>query len=144
MNILQVVIIIFLILEGLNVLVLYRKPIMQQGNGIGIFKVVDDVEKNENIYALVKYLTSWIANAKLIFIALGIVVVMFGDETVQLHAALAFVFSIFMFYFTLYPVLKKLDDEGQIRPSGYSKTLAWTILSFMLLFIAGIIYYLVA
>lgn len=142
MNILQVVIIVFLILETLNVLVLYRNPAMKEGNGIGIFKVLEDVEKDENIYQLVKYLTTWIANAKVIFIALGIVVVLFGDETVQFHAALAFVFSIFIFYFTLYPILNKLDSEGKIKPAGYSKTLAWTILSFMLTFIAGIVYYL--
>lgn len=143
MNILQVVIIVFLILETLNVLVLYRNPTMKEGNGIGMFKVVNDIDKDENVYQLIKYLTSWIANAKVIFIALGIVVVIFGDEQVQLHAALAFVFSIFMFYFTLYPILHKLDMEGKISPAGYSKTLAYTILSFMLTFIAGIVYYLV-
>jgi len=142
MNILQVVIIVFLILETLNVLVLYRNPTMKEGNGIGIFKIIDDIEKDESTYQLIRYLTNWIANAKLIFIALGIVIIIFGNETVQLHAALAFTFSIFMFYFTLYPILKKLDDEGKIRPAGYSKTLAYTILSFMLTFIAGIVYYL--
>ena len=144
MNVLQIVIIVFLVLELLNVLVLYTRPGMKEGNGIGIFKAYADVEKDENVYLLVKYLTTWIANAKVIFIALGITVVIFGDETTQFHAALAFIFSIFMFYFTLYPILKKLDDEGKLTQRGYSKTLAWTILSFILTFIAGIIYYLIA
>lgn len=141
MNILQVVISVFLVLETLNVIVLYRQPCMKQGNGIGIFKVVEDIENQERVFNLVKYLTTWIANAKLIFVALGIVIIIFGDEVVQLHAAFAFVFSILLFYITLYPILNKLDQEGEIVPKGYSKTLAYTILSFVLTFIVGIIIY---
>ena len=143
MNILQIVICVFLLLETLNIIVLYRKPDMKQGNGLGIFKVLEDIDKQDRVYQLFRYLTTWIANAKVIFVALGITVVIFGDEVVQLHAALAFVFSILMFYFTLYPILKKLDDKGEIFPVGYSKTLAYTILSFVLTFIFGIIIYLV-
>jgi hypothetical protein len=141
MNILQVVISVFLVLESLNVIVLYRQPSMKQGNGIGVFKVVEEIEHQERIFSLIKYLTTWIANAKLIFVALGIVIVIFGDEVIQLYAAFAFVFSILLFYITLYPILKRLDDKGEIIPKGYSKTLAYTILSFVLTFIVGIIIY---
>ena len=143
MNILQVVISVFLLLEVLNILVLYRKPSMKEGNGLGIFKVLDDIEPGNQVHHLIRYLTNWIANAKFIFVALGIVVIIFGDEVVQFHAALALAFSIMMFYFTLYPILKKLDEEGQLAVRGYSKTLAYTILSFFLTFIAGIVIYLI-
>lgn len=139
MNILQVVIIVFVVLEILNICVLYFSPFRKEGNGIGVFKTVEGIEDGSDVYKLVKYLTSWIANAKLIFVALAITIVIFGDETVQLHAALALIFSTFMFYITLYPILKKLDIEGKIEPKGYSKTLAYSILSFILIFIAGII-----
>lgn len=144
MNILQIVIIVFLVLETLNIIVLYSNPRMKQGNGVGIFKVLDNIDQEGQVYQLIKYLTTWIANAKVIFVALGITIVIFGDETVQLHAALAFVFSILMFYVTLYPILNKLDKEGNISPSGYSKTLAYTILSFVATFIVGIILHLIS
>jgi hypothetical protein len=142
MNILQIVIAVFLVLETLNIIVLYKKPMMKQGNGVGIFKVIEDIDQQDRVFQLIKYLTTWIANAKLIFVALGVVVIIFGDEVVQFHAALALVFSILMFYITLYPILKKLDMEGEIIPVGYSKTLAYTILSFVLTFIFGIVIYL--
>ena len=48
MNILQVVIIVFLILEILNVVVLYTKPGMKEGNGIGIFKAFEAVVNRKN------------------------------------------------------------------------------------------------
>lgn len=144
MNILQIVIIVFLVLETLNVLVLYRNPRMKEGNGIGIFKVVGELENDKRISQLVQYLTTWIANAKLIFIMVSIVVVIFGDEMVQLHTVIALIFSIFMFYFTLYPLLKKLDDDNELVISGYSKTLAYTILSFILTFIVGLIIHFVS
>lgn len=143
MNILQVVISVFLLLEIMNIIVLYRKPEMKEGNGIGIFKVLDDIEPGNQVHQLIRYLTNWIANAKFIFVALGIVVIIFGDDAVQFHAALALAFSIMMFYFTLYPILKKLDEEGQLAVKGYSKTLAYTILSFFLTFIAGVVIYLI-
>lgn len=142
-NILQIVISVFLVLEVLNILVLYRKPEMKEGNGLGIFKVLDEIEPGNQVHQLIRYLTNWIANAKFIFVSLGIVVVIFGDEVVQFHAALALAFSIMMFYITLYPILKKLDQEGQLAIKGYSKTLAYTILSFFLTFITGVVIYLI-
>jgi hypothetical protein len=141
MNILQVVIIVFVVLEILNICVLYFSPFRKEGNGIGIFKTVEGIDTGSDVYKLVQYLTSWIANAKLIFVALAITIVIFGDEITQLHAAFALIFSTFMFYITLYPILRKLDTQGKIEPRGYSKTLAYTILSFILVFIGGIIIY---
>lgn len=141
MNILQVVIIVFVVLESLNIVVLYLKPEMKEGNGIGVFKTLHEIDPDGQVYKLIRYLTNWVANVKLIFVALAITIVIFGDEIVQLHAALALIFSTFMFYITLYPILKKLDDENQLLVQGYSKTLAYTILSFILTFIAGIILY---
>lgn len=141
MNILQIVISVFLFLEILNILVLYLKPETKRGNGLGIFKDLEKLKENKEVYQLFKYLTNWIANAKLIFVSLGITIVIFGNEIVQFHAALALVFSTLMFYITLYPILSKMDDNNRLNPKGYSKTLAYTILSFILTLIFGLILY---
>lgn len=143
MNILQVIILVFCTLELLNILVLYTKPGMKEGNGVGIFKVMHELDEEDRTYFLVKYLINWVANVKLIFVALAITIVIFGTEIVQFHAVLALIFSTFMFYVTLYPILKKLDDENLLITKGYSRTLAFTILSFILMFIAAIIIFLV-
>jgi len=116
---------------------------MKEGNGVGIFKVMHELDEEDRTYFLVKYLINWVANVKLIFVALAITIVIFGTEIVQFHAVLALIFSTFMFYVTLYPILKKLDDENLLITKGYSRTLAFTILSFILMFIAAIIIFLV-
>lgn len=143
MNILQVVILVFVVLEILNIVVLYTSPTMMEGNGLGIFKKIHEIDENGETFQLIRYLTNWVANAKMIFAALAITIIIFGDETTQFHAALALMFSTLMFYFTMYPILKKMDMEGKLLKRGYSKTLAYTILSFILTFIAGIIIYLI-
>ena len=143
MNILQIIIIVFCVLELLNILVLYTKPTMKEGNGIGIFKTVHEIDPDSQVLELVKYLTNWVANVKLIFVSLAITIVIFGNELTQFHAVLALIFSTFMFYVTLYPILNKLDKENQLVISGYSKTLAYTILSFIIMFILGLIIYII-
>jgi len=143
MNILQVVIIAFCLLETLNVLVLYTKPTMKKGNGIGVFKVLSEVDETDPMFALIKYLTNWVANVKVIFIALAITIVIFGNETTQFYAVIALLLSILLFYITLFPILKKLDDVNMLTPKGYSKTLAYTILSFLLMFIIALLLFMV-
>ncbi len=141
MNILQVVILVFVVLEILNILVLYTSPTMKEGNGVGMFKKIHEIDPEGETFQLIKYLTNWVANAKVIFAALAITIVIFGSETAQMHAAFALIFSTLMFYFTMYPILKKVDEEGRLMKRGYSKTLAYTILAFILTFIAGLIIY---
>src|SRR6056297_2493032 len=143
MNILQVAIIVFCFLEGLNILVLYTKPMMKKGNGIGVFKVLNEVDQKGQMFSLIKYLTNWVANVKVIFIALAITIVILGNETTQFYAVIALILSILLFYATLFPILKKLDDANMLTPKGYSKTLAYTISSFLLMFIVAIIVFLV-
>jgi hypothetical protein len=141
MNILQIVILVFVSLEILNIIVLYTSPTMKEGNGIGMFKTIHEIDEGSELFQLIKYLTNWVANVKVIFAALAITIVIFGDETTQMHAAFALIFSTFMFYFTMYPIIKKMDNEGRLLKRGYSKTLAYTILSFILTLIAGIVIY---
>lgn len=141
MNVLQIVIILFVFMELLNVLVLYSSPTLKIGNGMGIFKKVQELDKDGEVFQLIKYLTNWVANVKVIFIVLAITIVIFGDETTQIHAAFALIFSTLLFYLTMYPIIKKIDQEGRLEKTGYSKTLARTILAFILTIGIGLILY---
>jgi len=116
---------------------------MKKGNGIGVFKVLSEVDETDPMFALIKYLTNWVANVKVIFIALAITIVIFGNETTQFYAVIALLLSILLFYITLFPILKKLDDVNMLTPKGYSKTLAYTILSFLLMFIIALLLFVV-
>ena len=46
---------------------------------------------------------------------------------------IALIASIVTFYWKLYPIIKKMDNSGQITPEGYSKTLAMMISIFILM-----------
>jgi hypothetical protein len=135
MNILQIGISVFVFIEFLNIIMLYFMPESKIGNGVGVFNDYLDVKENSEVSDFVGYLINWVAGAKLIFIMIGIVVVVFGNYNTQLFTVVALILSILSFYWRLFPTIKKLDKAGKISPSGYYKTLNYMILSFVIGFI---------
>ncbi|MBU1019597.1 MAG: hypothetical protein KJ847_00165 [Firmicutes bacterium] len=132
MNILEIGIGVFVFIEFLNIFVLYFMPESKMGNGVGVFddyhRLNDDHESND----FVGYLINWVAGAKLIFIMIGIVVIIFGNYHTQLFTVVALILSILSFYWRLFPTILKLDKAGKISPKGYSKTLNFMIMSFLI------------
>jgi len=141
MLILNIAIIIFIIMESLNVLVLYFNPKMQIGNGVGIFNGFHQSQKDENEKLFVKYLINWIANAKVIFIVLLLVILFTGTEIVKLYTCIGMVLSITLYFISLHPIIKNLDEANMITPKGYSKGLGIMIAGFMVMFTAAIVIY---
>ncbi len=139
MNILAVIICLFIILEGANVVLLYFFPQSRKGNGVGVFDAYEKSKEIPEVHDLVKYLVNWIAGSKLIFIALLTVIAITGDEQTQSFSVIALIISTSTFYWRLYPLIKSMDAQSQITPKGYSKTLAIMIATFMLVFITGVV-----
>jgi hypothetical protein len=139
MNILIVLISVFIVLEGLNVVLLYFRPSSNKGNAMGAFKALDKAKRDPEVYALVKYLINWVAGTKLIFIGLLIVIIFTADNNTLIFAVIALIISIATFYWRLYPAIKSMDKDDQIKPKGYSKTLVLMISVFILAFIIGLI-----
>ena len=134
MNILQIGILVFVLIETLNVLTLYFNPNFKYGNGIGVFNDYQELKDSKHS-EFIHYLINWVAGAKLIFIMIGIVVVIVGNEQTQLFTCIALIMSILSFYYKLFPAIKRLDKKGGIDPKGYSKTLNYMILSFIIGFL---------
>ncbi len=140
--ILDIAIIIFLILETANVLILYFKPGFEKGNGVAIFKEWNKSKDDEKQYLFTKYLYTWVANSKLVFIMLLIVVLAFGSEMLKLHAIIALIISIGAYFVTLRPIIKRIDEIDGLEVKGYSKTLNTMIIGFEFLFgLAIVLYY---
>jgi hypothetical protein len=139
LNILQIGILIFAIIEVGNVMMLYFMPGSRMGNGVGVFNAWEASKKDENIHELMKYLVYWVAGAKLIFIMMGIVVIVWGDIWVQLFTVVALIISIASFFWRLFPMIRRLDKKGEITPKGYNKTLALMIAAFIIGFLAVLI-----
>lgn len=139
--ILKIAILIFLVMELSNIVILYFKPNFPYGNSMNTFKQWHAAQHQEADRLFVQYLVNWVANCKLIFLALLAVVLLFGGETITLCAVIATIFSIAIYFVTLHPILAKLDAMGEIQPKGYSKTLAWTIGAFIAMFSAALVLY---
>lgn len=88
-----------------------------------------------------QYLVNWVANCKLIFLALLVVVVLLGNEIITVCAVMATILSIAIYFVTLHPIIKQLDEMEEIQPKGYSKTLALTIGAFMVMFSGALVLY---
>ncbi|MFI3252231.1 MAG: hypothetical protein R3Y60_03725 [bacterium] len=134
MGILDYAIIFFIVMELTNVIVLYFKPQFPYANGIAVFDSYEDAKKDEPMYLFVKYLKNWVANVKLIFIVLLMVIVAFGDETLKVAAVIVLILSIFVYYISLHPLIRKLDKMDKISPKGYSNILFAMITGFIVIF----------
>ena len=139
MNILTIVIVGFLILESTNVIALYFFPGSKLANSPGVFNAWEKSKNDPEIHNFVKYLVNWVAGTKLIFILLLIVIVVTAKEqTLPIYGA-ALVISIASFFWRLFPLIRKMDQDDQVAPKNYSSVLGWMILIFILIFSTAIL-----
>lgn len=139
--ILKAAILIFVVMELSNILVMYFKPNFKYGNSMNTFKQWYKAQEKEPERLFVKYMVNWVANCKLIFLALLVVVVLLGNEIITVCAVMATILSIAIYFVTLHPIIKQLDEMEEIQPKGYSKTLALTIGAFMVMFSGALVLY---
>lgn len=139
MTILKIVFFMFVVLEALNVLMMYIAPGSKKGNGVGVFNAWEKSKEIPEVHAFVRYLVYWVAGTKLIFIGLLLVIAFTGTETTQIWAGIIMVITIASYYWKLHPLIKTMDHENGISPKGYSKTLGIMIGSFMGVYVIALI-----
>lgn len=136
---LSIAIVVFVVLESLNIAMLYFQPGSRLGNGVGVFNAFEASKAEPPVHELVRYLINWVAGTKLIFVGLLIVIVATGSAETKLAAVLVLIASILSFFWRLFPALRRLDLDGQLTPKGYSKTLGLMIGCFVAGFAAAVI-----
>lgn len=142
MNILDLSILMFVIMESANVIILYFKPEFKYGNGVSVFKNFENAKKkDDDNYLFIQYLVNWVAGVKLIFIVLLIVILFLGDDLLKVYSIVVVILSILTYFFRLAPIMKKLDSKNMLKPSGYSKTLDAMIIFFIVMFTSSLIIY---
>lgn len=139
MTILPIVLAIFTIFELLNILMLYTKPGSQHGNSIGFFFAYEQSKENKEVHALVKYLVYWVAGTKLIFIGLLTIIILTGSWLTQLFAVIVLLLTTSTFFWKMYPIIQKMDKNNQLIVNGYSKKLAFMIISFLIMFFVALL-----
>ena len=136
---LKIAIALFVVLEIGNIMILYFLPDSKLANAMGYFKAWEKSKSDPEVYEMAKYLVNWVAGTKLIFIMLlGILFFTANESTLVLTAA-AMIISISSFYWRLFPSMRKMDQQGQIDPKNYSRTLGWMILGMIVLFAGAIV-----
>ncbi len=133
----KIAIIAFIILEMGNIMMMYFLPDSKMGNGVGVFKAWEKSKIDPEIHNFAKYMVNWVAGTKVIFILLLIVFLVWGDDKTLPFVGVAMTLSIATFFFRLFPIMKDMDQKGQVDPKGYSKTLRWMILGMILVFSAA-------
>jgi hypothetical protein len=134
MNIITIVIIVFLILEATNVVTLYFFPGSKYANGVGVFKAWEKSKRDPEIHHFVNYLINWVAGTKLIFILLLLVILYTADEQSLILTGVAMAIAIASFFWRLFPLIRKMDQDEQIDPKNYSSVLGWMITGMILVF----------
>lgn len=139
MTIIKIVISVFVFLELSNVLMLYFVPGSRNANAVGIFTAWEKSKQYPEIHDFVKYLVYWIAGTKLIFLLLLIVIILFADAETQRMSLLALIIAILSFYWRLFPLIRKMDRNGQIEPKNYSVMLGIMIFIFVAIFLIAFV-----
>lgn len=139
MTFIVIAIIGFLLLESTNVAVLYFFPDSKLANSVGVFTAWEKSKDDPEIHDFVKYLVSWVAGTKLLFILLLVVILLTADEQTLLLTGIALVMSIAVFFWRLYPLVRKMDRDGNLDPRNYSSVLGWMILGMIIVFSAAVL-----
>lgn len=143
MTILDIAILIFIIMETGNICILYFAPDSRLGNGVAVFDGWEKSKADQDGHLFVRYMTNWVAGTKLIFIVLLLIILLFGDDAIKPWAVGVMILSIATYFWRLHPIIKELDNRGQITPKGYSKALFGMILGFIVMFSGALVLYLI-
>ncbi len=137
-----------MVLEFGNVLMMYLKPEFKVSNGVGVFNAWNKSKGNEEVHNLAKFLVRWVANTKLIFIVLLLVILLIPVPDLQLYSTLVIAVTSMLFFFTMFPIMRKMDKKGQISPKNYSIILFFEVflisgafLTVFILSVTGIVPY---
>lgn len=130
-----IVIVVFIVLEVSNVLALYFAPSSKYANAPGVFTAWEKSKQYPEIHDFIRYLVFWVAGAKLIFLLLLAVIIVFGDVNLQEMTLPALAIATASFFWRLFPLIRQMDKSGHIEPKNYSIILGVMIFVFITVFV---------
>ena len=113
MTLVKIVVSAFMLLELSNVLALYFAPGSKYANAVGVFTAWEASKRDPEIHDFVRYLVYWVAGAKLIFLLLLAVIVLYGDAQVQRMSLVALAVATSSFYWRLFPLIRTWTGAGR-------------------------------
>jgi hypothetical protein len=140
MSAIKVCMLVFVVIEILNMLELYFMQDQCKFNGLCIFRGWEKAKEDPDVHELLRYLINWLAGIKMIVIGLVLILVFTAPEKTLLFAAVALIITIGSFFWRMVPMIRRADAAGRIQPAGRSRSLAWMVASLeigLVLTIAG-------
>ena len=139
MNAIHIGLLVFVIIETLNMLELYFMQDNCVSNDICLFSGWEKSKADQEVHGLIRYLLNWLAGMKMIVIGLVLVLIFTAPELTLILAAISMVITIGSFYWRMYPIICKADADGQIKPKGRSRMLGMMVAGLQLSFIVTIL-----
>jgi hypothetical protein len=136
----RIVILAFILLELSNVFALYFAPGSKYANAVGVFTAWEKSKQDPETHLFIRYLVNWVAGTKLIFLLLLAAIALFGSSDLQRISLAALSLATLSFYWRLFPLIKRMDQNGQIKPEKYSLVLAVMIAVFIIFFLLAAIF----
>jgi hypothetical protein len=102
---------------------------------MGVFNAWERSKEDNQVHDLVRYLVNWVAGTKLIFIGLLILILATANNQTLIYASAIMAGTISVFYWRLFPLIRRMDKDGQLDPKNYSLVLGGMILLFILVFL---------
>jgi hypothetical protein len=134
----KIVILSFILLELSNVIALYFAPGSRYANAVGVFTAWEKSKQYPEIHDFIRYLVYWVAGAKLIFLLLLAAIIVVTDLDSQRMSLFALAIATAAFYWKLFPLIRKMDKAGEIKPKNYSIILGVMIFLFIAVFLTAV------
>lgn len=131
----KVIILLFILLESANVLSLYFWPENPYANGVGVFRAWKKGQSDPEMQRFARYMVNWVAGSKLIFIFLLVIILLRGDAVTLRLTAAAMALAIATFFWRLYPLIRQMEQAGELDPPRYDRTLAALIAAMVVAFL---------
>jgi len=139
MTFIKIAIFAFILLESSNVIALYFAPGSRYANAVGVFTAWEKSKQYPEIHDFVKYLVYWVGGTKLIFLLLLAVIIIYADINTQQMSLIALSIATLSFFWRLFPLIRKMDRNGQVEPKNYSIVLGIMIFVFIIVFVVAAI-----
>ena len=139
MTFIKIAIFAFILLESSNVIALYFAPGSRYANAVGVFTAWEKSKQYPEIHDFVKYLVYWVGGTKLIFLLLLAVIIISADINTQQMSLIALSIATLSFFWRLFPLIRKMDRNGQVEPKNYSIVLGIMIFVFIIVFVVAAI-----
>lgn len=139
MKTIQITLLIFVIVETLNMLELYFLQDNCRFNGACVFSGWKKSKADPEVHALMRYLVNWLAGVKMIVVGLLLVLIFTVPEESLLLITITLFLTTASYFWRMHPMLRAADQAGQVIPRGHAKRLSVMVVGLGLSLVFGVV-----